>query len=512
VGLDQASDVSRRSLLQAAGGFTFLGLAPLANAARGLEAVSGASAKAIPVFTALPYLQPGTGSSRLVPGQESIVVAWQTNGVPAEFVVTYGPHGTQETAKITTHSRFPDDKPPLDQRVNHAATLVNLELQKRYRYRVTMNGEPLIDGYFTTRKSRGTKTRFVAFGDNSFGDPSDKAIAFQAYQAKPDFVMNTGDNVYDGGLDNEYIRYFFPVYNADEAHIRIGAPLLRAVPFYTVIANHDLNGKDPVRGPAVDFEKAADAGGYFTNMHLPNNAPLATNATPAVGRAVPLARFKEMAGSRFPNMANYSYDYGDAHFTCLDSNVYVDPTDPALQDWIRADIRATDAAWKFVVYHHPAFNAGDDHYDAQHMRALAPLLEELGVDMVLSGHEHTYQRTMPFKFAPRDLTNAKNRNGNTRKVPGTFTVDHQFDGKGNTKPNGVIYITTGAGGKHLYDPGFSDDPSRWLHPEDDNVAYVARFISDRHSLTVFDMDAHSLVMRQIDEWGREVDRIRVTKS
>jgi hypothetical protein len=211
-------------------------------------------------------------------------------------------------------------------------------------------------------------------------------------------------------------------------------------------------------------------------------------------------------------MANYSYDYGDAHFTCLDSNVYVDPTDPALQDWIRADITGSDAAWKFVVYHHPAFNAGDSHYDAQHMRALAPLLEELGVDMVLSGHEHTYQRTMPFRFAPRDLTNAKARNGNTRKVPGTFTVDREFDGKTKTKPKGVIYIVTGAGGKHLYDPGYSDNPSLWRHPEDDNVEYVARFVSDRHSITVFDLDAKALLMRQIDEWGTEVDRIRITKA
>jgi hypothetical protein len=97
-------------------------------------------------------------------------------------------------------------------------------------------------------------------------------------------------------------------------------------------------------------------------------------------------------------------------------------------------------------------------------------------------------------------------------VPGTFTVDRAFDGRANTKPNGVIYIVTGAGGKHLYDPGYSDNPSLWRHPEDDNVEYVARFVSDRHSITVFDLDAKSLLMRQIDEWGTEVDRIRITKA
>src|SRR5262249_31487698 len=148
----------------------------------------------------------------------------------------------------------------------------------------------------------------------------------------------------------------------------------------------------------------------------------------------------------------------DAHFLCLDSNVYVDPTDFALQTWIEQDLKATDAAWKFVVYHHPAFNAGDDHYAEQHMRALSPLLERMGVDVVLHGHEHTYQRTRPFRFVPTDLTKAKDTNAKDRMVPGTFTIDRKFDGKSVTKPDGILYIVTGAGGKHLYDPESNNSP------------------------------------------------------
>ena len=56
-----------------------------------------------------------------------------------------------------------------------------------------------------------------------------------------------------------------------------------------------------------------------------------------------------------------------------------------------------------MVYHHPAFNAGAEHYEEQQMRALSPLLEKHGVDFVLSGHEHNYQRTMPLRFAPGDF-------------------------------------------------------------------------------------------------------------
>ena len=65
----------------------------------------------------------------------------------------------------------------------------------------------------------------MAFGDNSYGDISDRAIAYHTYKQNPDFVMNCGDNVYESGTDDEYQRYFFPVYNADLAGPREGAPL-----------------------------------------------------------------------------------------------------------------------------------------------------------------------------------------------------------------------------------------------------------------------------------------------
>jgi len=156
--------------------------------------------------------------------------------------------------------------------------------------------------------------------------------------------MNTGDNVYENGLDDEYARYFFPVYNSNIAEIRTGAPLLRSVPFYTVIANHDVHGKGPDKGPAADFDKSPDALAYYTAMHLPLNGPAApSHATPAIGDADAIVAFRAAAGARFPRMANYSFDYGDAHFLCLDANVYVDPTNAALQAWIEADLTARRA-------------------------------------------------------------------------------------------------------------------------------------------------------------------------
>ena len=483
--------MTRRELLQAAGGLTFLGLTSSAQSADPAQ----------PLFTALPYLQPGPNNDT------SLIIAWQTDGKPADFRVIV--EGKADALTPTRTERLTGSVDDGEKRFNYATLVSDLAPNRRYKYQVTLTGKRIAEGWFTTRKPRGVKTRFVTFGDNSFGDISDRMIAYQAFKALPDFVMNTGDNVYEDGTDDEYARHFFPVYNADIAGPRIGAPLLRSVPFYTVIANHDVHGKDDKKHPAADFTKCPDSLAYFTSMHLPENGMERTFTPPLMGPTEPIAHFKACAGSRFPRTTTYSFDYGDAHFLCLDSNLYVNPNDPALQAWIERSLMATDAIWKFVVFHHPCFNVGADHYAEQHMRVLAPIFERCGVNIVLHGHEHNYQRTMPLRFAPTDTKGADNVGTKARLVPGKFTLDKHYEGKSVTKAEGVIYITTGAGGKHLYDSEWGQKAK--THPEDGNIDYISRFIADRHSLTVVDMDASTLTIRQVDAWGQEVDRFRLTK-
>jgi len=157
-----------------------------------------------------------------------------------------------------------------------------------------------------------------------------------------------------------------------------------------------------------------------------------------------------------------------------------------------------------------AFNIGAHHSHEQQMRALAPIFEKYGVNFVLSGHEHNYQRTRPIRFTPHDTSKAHALHTKDRLVPGEFKVDLAFDGENATRANGIIYITTGAGGKYLYDPEYHDAPEKWVLPEDGNVAYTVKMVSDRHSLTVFDVERDEVLMRQIDQHGTEIDRIRVT--
>lgn len=318
-------NLTRRQFLKSAGGITFLALVPMG---KGLFAdpLSGSS---LPVFTALPYVQPG-GASLLMEGSKSIVLAWQTMNTPAPFRVEFGKSSRLGSdAPVVSIARPSGDGAG---RLNYSAKLTGLSLSSTYHYRVTSAEKKVVEGYFSTRRRRGEPIRFVSFGDNAHGDPGEIAVAYWSYQSHPDFIMNTGDNVYESGLDEEYAKFFFPIYNADKASVSTGAPLLRSVPFYTVMANHDVTDKHAPDGrrPAADFDSMPGSLAYYTNMYLPLNGPTPPpNPTPTIGPASTIDSFKQCAGDRFPRMGNYSYDYGDAHFLCLDSNNYVDPATPA---------------------------------------------------------------------------------------------------------------------------------------------------------------------------------------
>jgi acid phosphatase type 7 len=511
--------MSRRELIQAAGGFTFLALLPagahgfLATTEVTPDPTTGELPPAPLLYTALPYIQPAHDGP-LTQGAESVVLAWQTEDRPAEFTVDYGAAATPthtRRAQVSAFTRATGNDG--DHRRSYAATLRGLDLATRYHYRLRQGTEIIAEGTFTTRKARGTPVRIIAFGDNAFGDVAQRAIANQVYKSKPDLVLNTGDNVYDAGLDNEYERYFFPVYNAEVPGVRIGAPLVSTIPYYTVIANHDLNAQRPDGRITVDFDKDPDALAYFTAMHLPptglQNPP---QTAPITGDQDIVAQFHAAAGQRFPTQSTYWFDVGDARIVVLDSNTYVDPTHPAWAEYLASSFANADARWRLVAFHHPPFNVGNEHYTEQHMRVLAPLFEAQGVDLVLSGHEHSYQRTRPLRFRPDGPGRAPNVDDDTdRRVNGTFIVDNRFDGRTSTVPLGVIYVVTGAGGANLYDPNFTDAPDRWLHDDDHKIHYVDRMITDRHSFTILDVHKEALTLTQVDQWGHEIDKITITK-
>jgi hypothetical protein len=132
------------------------------------------------------------------------------------------------------------------------------------------------------------------------------------------------------------------------------------------------------------------------------------------------------------------------------------------------------------------------------MRPLSPILEKYGVDLVLAGHVHNYQRTAPIRFKPTKI------GPRGKAVEGAFMVDEAFDGKAVTRAKGIIHIVTGAGGAELYDLWQTGAQASWQ-------PWTKAFISDKHSFTVLEVEKKKLKLRQLDAEGRELDAITMTK-
>jgi hypothetical protein len=453
---------------------------------------------AVGPFLVKPYLQLGNFPA----GQaaDGLVLLWQTDDASADWSVDYqaGADRPWRPAEAPTSRRIA--VPSIAPHRVYRAALAGLMPGGEFSYRVRKGGEVVFASQGRARKAADQPYRFVAFGDCAQGTDEQKAVAHRAYLARPDFVMIPGDIVYARGRVSEYREKFWPVYNADEPSPALGAPLLRSTLFVAAPGNHDTATRD--------LEKYPDGLAYFLYWDQPLNGPPGTaggDNTPTLqGPEANQEAFSRAAGAAYPRMASFSFDYGNAHWTVIDSNVYVDWTDPALRAWVERDLAsARGATWRFVAFHHPGFNSSRKHFDEQRMRLMAEVFEAGRVDVVFSGHVHNYQRTYPLRFVPEAGDDGKPVAPRGR-VAGRWTLDRSFDGITRTRPEGIIYLVTGAGGAHLYDPEQQDEPGSWQE-------FTHKFLSRINSLTVADVSGTNLTIRQVSANGEELDRFVVTK-
>jgi len=450
-----------------------------------------------------PYLQPGNASSL---SREQKVVIWQTDSVPGIFKVEFAEGNTLEGATKIISAKISNVQLRLLGKTTYLyrAALTGLDTDTEYTYRVTL-GESVITKATFQSRTKKPSTRFAVFGDVGTGSLPQAQIAYQVYNQKPQFVLVTGDLAYNNGLEREYRARFFPAYSAEVPSPEKGAPLLQSIPFYLFIGNHDVYGSDLTRFP--------DGLAFFYYADMPMNAPQSQFIIDIKGSNDQIRTFKKNTEGRFPKMVNYSFDYGNVHITCLDANAYTNPLDNALVEWMRDDIRSSKADWKIVSCHHPGFSSSIAHYDYQQMRLLSPVLEALGVDLVLTSHVHNYQRSVPLKFSPK-VNDAGDRYvvSAEGRVDGKFTLDTEFDGITKTRPSGIIHIVSGGGGGALYDTSQSNKPELWKHEPSDNwVPYTVKFISDIHSFTLVETNGKTLVLKQISAKGDLLDEIKMTK-
>jgi hypothetical protein len=446
-----------------------------------------------PNFFEKPYLQLG---NRATPSGGDLDLHWLAHDRDSVWTVEYKDNGDWRKAEVKMLRRV--EMPGTAAHRVMKAALTGLKPNARFEYRVKVGDKVVLGASAMSRKDSSANSRTVIFGDCAANTSGQRAVAFYSHREKPDMVFITGDIVYSRGRVSEYQEKFWPIYNPDKADPKVGAPLLRSTLLAGVVGNHDV-------GPTVDFDANPDPLAYYLYWNQPLNGPAVVpagrNVPKLKGNAQAIDQFLKLAGSNYPVAANFSFDYGQVHWTVLDANPYVDWTSPDFRAWLKADLEAAKgAAWRVVGLHHPPFNSSKAHFNEQRMRVVSDLFEEGGVSFVFAGHVHNYQRTHPLKFAVEKGFVL----GKEDKVPGTWTLDKSFDGRNNKKPNGVIHIVTGAGGARLYNEDQTNNPPTWQE-------FTTKFISNVHSFTVLDAEQNKLTLRQISDSGKELDRIVIEK-
>ena len=545
-----------------------LAAAVKANLARALIITAGA-ALAPTVFaqevTFAPYLQ--LGDNGPFGPSDQLVIAWQTNeSAPkaSAYKVEVWPLGGQHHA-VVPKARVVDNYLAADAALpvvpgaygahsNYTAVVGGLKYDSEYQYRVTGPGLPSggFSAAFHTRP-RGPEYSFVVVGDEGFFPtvPNSNPAAIVNYEARiahlindvanlsvpgvprlpaSNLILNTGDNVYNEGTEDNYRDFFFPVYNNDEDSNEAGAPILRSKLFFPVDGNHDLGSTGVSANLLADNaapafsgnESGGDALSFFNDFYFPQNGPVGFdiqndwNVTTSVptgftfsyqGKSytspAAIAAFRNSTkvdtgkgvSAQIDHQSNYSFDYGNAHFLFLDANPHLfndnlpggnafnaaPPTfvgyPTALGQWVINDLDSSKQLWKIVVFHQPAFSSGDATIVNGQMRSVAKLLEDHGVNMVFNGHEHNYQRSLPIRAT--DRTGATPSTG--AGTPAVY-VDQSFDGARHSVPDGVLYLVEGAGGNRDFDGDFAPPRGSGVGLDQDDSA-TGTFV-DAPGLTV----------------------------
>ena len=162
--------------------------------------------------------------------------------------------------------------------------------------------------------------------------------------------------------------------------------------------------------------------------------------------------------------AYYSYDYEYAHFVVLNTNDIASDTKQI--NWLKDDLdNAKDAKWKIVMMHISPYTTGD-HCDKSEnngiLEKLTPIFSEKHVDLVLQAHDHTYNKTLPYRWDAAGYTTTYNNDEVVNLAPDTETIDNITYDK---NPEGTYDVTTGAAGHRC---GSEESDGIWAEVKYDN--------------------------------------------
>jgi predicted phosphodiesterase len=228
----------------------------------------------------------------------------------------------------------------------HEVTLPGLAPGMRYAYTLSGSGITETGGTYATPPAQFAPFRFVIYGDTRSQRSAHSRVVRAIAREGAEFVVHTGDLVADGRDEDDWQNFF-----------EVETPLLRDVPFVPVIGNHEV--QSPLSSGTRNYQRY---------VHLDNSGP-----SPELDAV---------------------FRYGDVRVILTSS--YDDWTGPS-RDWLVAEIerarREVPQGWIFVVMHEGPRSSGP-HGDNEALReaGVEQILRRLHVDLVISGHDHAYER------------------------------------------------------------------------------------------------------------------------
>lgn len=366
-----------------------------------------------------PYLQVLTSNS--------IQVCWRTD-VSTDSRVVFG-------TSLGGQTLMTSDATP---KIDHFVTLTGLSPATMYYYSVGTSAQ-ILDGNktsfrFKTAPVNGTvgPYRIWTIGDAGKGNQGqiDVMNTFLQYQdtAHTDFMIMLGDNAYSDGTQVEYQDKMFNIYDS----------ILPYIPVFSTPGNHDYNSVNRFDPPLQH------TGPYFDIY----NSPIS-------GEAGGVASTTELY---------YSFDYGNIHFISLNSEIQSWTTSSSSQmfQWLEQDLQANTKEWVVCYFHQPPYSRGSHNSDdiwellmlAMRQNAL-PKLEQYGVDVVICGHSHVYERSKLIKGHFGYSFTYSNSTHAISTANGNFAQGQHYTKYLNTTNAGTVYVVCGNSGSKETNPSLN---------------------------------------------------------
>lgn len=355
----------------------------------------------------------------------------------------------------------------------YEARLMDLTPDTKYYYAVYDGDKrltPADESYsFTTLPPVGTRRalRFWALGDGGTGrqdqmDVYKAVLEAVAREKRPiDFWLHLGDMAYGTGRDMEFQSRFFESYEL----------MLRSSVCWPTMGNHEGYTSKGMTG----------IGPYYDAYVMP--------------------RYGEAGGLSSGNEAYYSFDYANIHFICLNSHDMDRKPGGAMAKWLKADLEKAKADWLIAFWHHPPYTKGshdsDKEKDLSEMRQhIMPIIESGGVDLVLTGHSHIYERSMLVDGA-YGATNTVAENVVLDDGDGDPEGDGAYRKSAGIHPHeGTVQVVAGNAGQTLGRKG--------------TISIMKRTIVE-HGSVIVDVDRDTLTARMINKNGRMRDLFSMVK-